>query len=56
VCDAFDAPGHDRPYRTRRSTAEALAVLRAGAGTQWDPEAVDLLASELPMIQHLGAA
>jgi cyclic di-GMP phosphodiesterase len=56
VCDAFDALVNDRPYRTRRSTTEALAVLRAGAGTQWDPETVDLLASELPTIQHLGAA
>ncbi len=56
VCDAFDALVNDRPYRLRRSTAEAIAVLRAGAGTQWDPETVDLLASELPSIQHLGAA
>jgi putative two-component system response regulator len=56
VCDAFDALVNDRPYRVRRSAAEAMAVLRAGAGTQWDPETVDLLASELPTIQHLGAA
>ena len=56
VCDAFDALVNDRPYRVRRSTEEAIAVLRAGAGTQWDPETVDLLTSELPAIQHLGAA
>jgi len=56
VCDAFDALVNDRPYRTRRSTEEALAVLRAGSGSQWDPETVELLASELPTIQHLGAA
>ena len=56
VCDAFDALVNDRPYRVRRSTEEALAVLRAGAGTQWDPETVELLASELPAIQHIGAA
>ncbi|HKC19804.1 MAG TPA: HD domain-containing phosphohydrolase [Candidatus Dormibacteraeota bacterium] len=56
VCDAFDALVNDRPYRLRRSAEEALAVLRAGAGSQWDPETVDLLASELPTIQHLGAA
>ena len=54
VCDAFDALVNDRPYRTRRSPEEAIAVLRAGAGKQWDPETVDLLASELPVI--LGAA
>src|SRR5882762_513686 len=56
VCDAFDALVNDRPYRHRRTTEEAMAVLRAGAGTQWDPETVDMLASELPTIQHLGAA
>ena len=56
VCDAFDALVNDRPYRVRRSTEEALEVLRAGAGSQWDPEAVALLASELPSIQYLGAA
>ena len=56
VCDAFDALVNDRPYRMRRTTEEALAVLRAGAGTQWDPETVELLASELPDLQNLGAA
>jgi putative two-component system response regulator len=56
VCDAFDALVNDRPYRMRRTTEEALAVLRAGAGSQWDPETVELLASELPDLQNLGAA
>jgi putative two-component system response regulator len=56
VCDAFDALVNDRPYRVRRSAQEALAVLRAGAGTQWDPETVELLATELPALHHLGAA
>ena len=56
VCDAFDALVNDRPYRLRRSAEEAVAVLLAGAGTQWDPETVDLLASELTAIQQLGAA
>ena len=55
VCDAFDALVNDRPYRTRRSAEEALAVLRAGAGTQWDPETVDL-ACKLSTIRRLGAA
>jgi putative two-component system response regulator len=56
VCDAFDALVNDRPYRTRRSTEEAIAVLRAGAGTQWDPETVELLAGELPSLHQVGAA
>lgn len=56
LCDAFDALVNDRPYRARLSTEEAVAVLRAGAGTQWDPEMVDILTSEIPSIQRLGAA
>lgn len=56
VCDAYDALVNDRPYRVRRSSDEALAVLRAGAGSQWDPETVELLATELPALLHLGAA
>lgn len=56
VCDAFDALVNDRPYRARLSTEEAMRVLHAGAGTQWDPEMVDLFTSEIPDIQRLGAA
>ncbi|HYM96561.1 MAG TPA: HD domain-containing phosphohydrolase [Candidatus Sulfotelmatobacter sp.] len=56
VCDAFDALVNDRPYRPRRSIDEAIQVLLAGAGTQWDPEVVELFAGEIPSIQRLGAA
>jgi HD-GYP domain-containing protein (c-di-GMP phosphodiesterase class II) len=56
VCDAFDALVNDRPYRKRRTVGEALAILADGAGTQWDPEIVDLFRSELPRIRALGAA
>jgi HD-GYP domain-containing protein (c-di-GMP phosphodiesterase class II) len=41
VCDAFDAMVSDRPYRGGRSAAEALAELRANAGTQFDPAVVE---------------
>jgi len=37
VCDAFDAMVSDRPYRSARSRAEALAEIRRCAGTQFDP-------------------
>lgn len=56
LCDAFDALVNDRPYRARLSTEEAVAELRAGAGTQWDPEMVEILTSEVPSIQRLGVA
>jgi diguanylate cyclase (GGDEF)-like protein len=50
VCDAFDAMVTDRPYRSARSSAEALAEVRRCAGTQFDPavaEAFCALAEEL---------
>ena len=37
ICDAFDAMTNERPYRTARSGAEALAELRHGAGVRYDP-------------------
>ena len=36
-CDAFDAMTTDRSYRPAMTTVEALAELRANAGTQFDP-------------------
>jgi HD-GYP domain-containing protein (c-di-GMP phosphodiesterase class II) len=47
VCDAHDAMVSDRPYRPRRTEAEALETLRSGSGTQWDAEVVDLMLAEL---------
>ena len=56
VCDAYDALVNDRPYRKRRSAEEAIAVLVDGAGSQWDPEVVDVFMAEIPTILRLGAA
>jgi small GTP-binding protein len=47
VCDAYDAMVSDRPYRAAMSRGEALAELRVGAGTQFDPAVVDALVLEL---------
>jgi hypothetical protein len=44
VCDAFDAMTSDRPYAPAMTTAQALAQLRAGAGTQFDPAVVEAFA------------
>ena len=43
VADAVEAMSADRPYRRALSPARVLAELRAGRGTQWDPELVDLV-------------
>ncbi len=42
IADAYHAMVHDRPYRNARDHAQALAELRANAGTQFDPEIVDV--------------
>jgi len=47
VADAFDALVSDRPYRPGRTSDEAVAVLRDGSGSQWDPQVVALFATEL---------
>jgi ribonuclease P protein subunit RPR2 len=41
VADAFDAMTSDRPYRGAMGVECALAEVRAGAGSQFDPEIVD---------------
>ncbi|MFN2595625.1 MAG: HD-GYP domain-containing protein, partial [Pyrinomonadaceae bacterium] len=43
VVDAFDSMTSDRPYRQRLPRAEAHRRLRAGAGTQFDPDLVESL-------------
>jgi diguanylate cyclase (GGDEF)-like protein len=42
VCDAFDAMTTDRPYRKRLHVEEACKRLRESAGTQFDPQVVDI--------------
>ncbi len=43
VCDAFDAMTSQRTYKPKIDVEEALAELRANAGTQFDPMIVELL-------------
>lgn len=42
VADAYHAMIHDRPYKTGRDHKDALRELRAHAGTQFDPQVVDV--------------
>ncbi len=44
-CDAFDAMTTDRPYRRAMPEEDAVAELRANAGTQFDPRVVEALVS-----------
>ena len=47
ACDALDAITTDRPYAPGRSVPEAVAELRACAGTQFDPRVMDALCATI---------
>ena len=42
VADSFDAMFTDRPYRNALSKEEAIAELKKGSGTQFDPKVVEI--------------
>jgi diguanylate cyclase (GGDEF)-like protein len=52
VCDAFDAMTTSRPYRDALSVEDALAEIRACAGTQFDPAVVDAFCDEIASLPH----
>jgi putative two-component system response regulator len=41
IVDAYDAMTTDRPYRCALNQNDVLQRLRAGRGTQWDPQLLD---------------
>jgi diguanylate cyclase (GGDEF)-like protein/putative nucleotidyltransferase with HDIG domain len=56
VADAYDALTSDRAYRRARPAPEAVDELRRHAGSQFDPECVELLVRELADRGALAAA
>jgi len=42
ICDAYNAMTEGRPYREPLGAQRALEALHEGAGTQFDPELVDV--------------
>jgi putative two-component system response regulator len=50
IVDVYDALTHDRVYRSAFSEQEALSMMRAGQGTQFDP---GLLALFLANFEHI---
>ncbi|NLC38655.1 MAG: HD-GYP domain-containing protein, partial [Clostridia bacterium] len=53
VADAFDAMTMDRPYRRARTFEEALAEVKAGAGTQFDPKVVEKFLQAAPRLKEI---
>jgi putative nucleotidyltransferase with HDIG domain len=56
TCDAYDSMVTDRPYRPGRPHSTALAILKSGKGSQWDPHLVEMLIQEVPSLAELWAA
>ena len=57
VADAYDAMTSDRTYRKAMAQEQAEAILRDGAGSQWDPDIVDTFLSAVasPAPERLAA-
>jgi diguanylate cyclase (GGDEF)-like protein/putative nucleotidyltransferase with HDIG domain len=51
VVDCFDSVREDRPFRRGMTRDEALAFLRRGAGTHFDPKVIELFIQHLPRFE-----
>lgn len=51
VCDVYDALVNDRVYRRAMAEDEALAIMREGRGSHFDPRVFDLFLEKLPEIR-----
>jgi putative two-component system response regulator len=50
VCDVYDALVSDRVYRPALPEAKALAIMKEGRGTHFDPRILDVFLDQLPQI------
>lgn len=52
VVDSFDSVREDRPFRRSMTSEEAVALLRRGAGTHFDPAVVAAFIKHLPRFEE----
>jgi HD-GYP domain-containing protein (c-di-GMP phosphodiesterase class II) len=52
IADSFDAITHRRRYSHARSFSEAVEAIKAGRGTQFDPDLVDVFLSQ-PVLERI---
>src|SRR5882724_4025523 len=52
VVDSYDSVREDRPFRRSMTSEEAVALLRRGAGTHFDPEVVEAFIKHLPRFEE----
>jgi putative two-component system response regulator len=55
ISDAYDAMVSDRPYRPGMTQDRALAILKMGAGSQWDPALVPMFVAAFGNLEPLPA-
>lgn len=56
ICDVFDALISNRPYKKAWPFPAALAEIKAGSGTDFDPQLVELFLSLEPELRRIVAA
>jgi putative nucleotidyltransferase with HDIG domain len=54
VADSIDAMSSDRPYRRGIPDEKLDAILREGAGRQWDPQVVNAVFQVRDELRHIG--
>ncbi len=54
IVDSYHALISDRPYRPAMKEEEAIKILKAGAGKQWDPFLVDVFISVINNLKETG--
>jgi putative two-component system response regulator len=53
ICDVYDALVSDRVYRPALPEDKALAIMKEGRGTHFDPQILDLFLNQLPQIHSI---